>query len=252
MAYGTESNASKARTTAIWLGAFFVLALALRVAFGIGTGHDDASGREMFTGNDPYYHDRTLRHLLDTGENLNFDPALNYPEGRSNPNPPLFIWTSAPLAVVLDSAGVEDPTGTALNWMTGFWGALTIFPVFLLARDLWGRTAGLWAALFVAISAPHIQRSVWGYADHDAITMFLITLAFAFLVKAFRSVATREYVGSWTKSEARTKGLKLAFTANRKAFLWAALAGTALTATALVWKGYPYALAVLAVACGLQ
>ena len=249
---GSDLYASKTRSTAIWLGVFFVLALTLRIAFSIGTGHDDASGREIFTGNDPYYHDRALRHLLDTGENLNFDPAINYPEGRSNPNPPLFVWTAAPLAVAMDAGGAEDPTGTALNIMTGIWGALALFPVYMIGRDLWGRGAGLWGAFFTAVSAPHIQRSVWGYADHDGITMFLITLAFAFLVKAFRALHAREYVASWGKAESRSAGIKAAFTANRTAFLWSALAGVALTATALVWKGYPYALAVLALALGFQ
>ncbi|MFA5943657.1 MAG: STT3 domain-containing protein [Candidatus Thermoplasmatota archaeon] len=249
---GSDLYASKTRSTAIWLGLFFVLALTLRIAFSVGTGHDEASGREIFTGNDPYYHDRALRHLLDTGENLDFDSAINYPDGRSNPNPPLFVWTAAPLALALDATNAEDPTGTALNIMTGIWGALAIIPVYMIGRDLWGRGAGLWAAFFTAISAPHIQRSVWGYADHDGITMLLISLAFAFLVKAFRALQSREYVSTWGKADARVAGLKAAFTANRTAFKWSALSGVALTATALVWKGYPYALAVLALAIGFQ
>jgi hypothetical protein len=242
----------KIPSTALWLGLFLAVALGLRFAFSVDTGFDDGSQRQIFTGNDPYYHDRSLRHLLDTGENLNFDPAINYPEGRSNPNPPLFIWTTAPLAVALDAGGADDPTGTALNIMTGVWGALIIFPVFMIARDLWGRTAALWAAFFSAVSGPYIQRSIWGYADHDAITMFLITLSFAFMVKAFLALNVREYVATWKTAAARGAGLKAALASNRTSFLWAGLAGTSLTATALVWKGYPYALAVMAVAVGVQ
>src|ERR1041385_574562 len=242
----------KTSTTALWLGAFFVVALGLRIAFGVATGFDHASHREIFTGNDPYYHDRALRHLLDTGQNLNYDSAINSPEGRSTPNPPLFIWTTAPLAVALEAAHVDDPTGTALNVMTGLWGALAIFPVYMIARDLWSRNAALWAAFFTAVSGPHIQRSIWGYADHDAITMFLITLAFAFMVKAFRALHAREYVATWKTAAGRNAGLKAVFASNRTAFLWSALAGLSLTATALVGKGSPYALAVLAVAVGFQ
>jgi hypothetical protein len=139
-----------------------------------------------------------------------------------------------------------------LNIITGIWGALIVFPVFVLARDLWGRTAGLWAGFFTAVSAPYIQRSVWGYADHDGFTMFFITLAFMFLVKAFRATKAREYVADWRKGASRTAGIKAAYTENKRAFLFASLAGLALTACALAWKGYPYALAVLAVAAGLQ
>ena len=252
MALGSDPNASKARSTAIWLGLFFVAAFALRVAFSVHTGYDPVEHREIFTGNDPYYHDRALTYLMDTGHTLLHDNAINYPDGRSNPNPPLFIWTTVPLAAGLKMAHVADYTGTALNIMTGLWGALAIFPVYMLARDLWGRAAGLWGAFFTAVSGPHIQRSIWGYADHDGITMFLISLAFAFMVKAMRAIPAREYVTSWSNGAARNAGLKAAFTANRTAFLWSALAGMSLVACALIWKGYPYALAVLAVAFGFQ
>lgn len=242
----------KSRSTVVWLGLFFILAFTLRIAFGFGTGFDEDTQRYIFTGNDPYYHDRSLRHLVDTGENLDFDSGINYPEGRPNPNPPLYVWTSAPLAVGFDGMGVADPTGLAINIMVGFWGALTIFPIFMLGRDLWNRTAGLWAALFIAVSAPHIQRSVFGYADHDAITMFFVTLAFAFIVKAFMASPDREYVTRWTDSAARKAGLAAVWRENKTAFLWAALAGIALSATAVVWKGYPYALGVMAVGMAVQ
>lgn len=249
MAYG---DAPKTRSTAIWLFVFFAAALALRIVFSVGAGFDDDSGRHIFTGNDPYYHDRALRHLMETGENLDHDPSINYPDGRSNPNPPLFVWSAAPLAFALEAGGAEDPTGLALNIITAIWGALIVFPVFVLARDLWGRTAGLWAGFFTAVSAPYIQRSVWGYADHDGFTMFFITLAFMFLVKAFRATKAREYVADWRKMDSIWAGKKAAYTENKRAFLFAAMAGLALTACALAWKGYPYALAVLAVAVGLQ
>src|SRR5688572_12843479 len=201
MAYG---DAPKTRSTAIWLFLFFAAALALRIVFSVGVGFDDASDRHIFTGNDPYYHDRALRHLMETGDNLDHDPSINYPDGRSNPNPPLFVWSAAPLAYALEAGGAQDPSGLALNIITGIWGALIVFPVFILARDLWGRTAGLWAGFFTAVSAPYIQRSVWGYADHDGFTMFFITLAFMFLVKAFRATKAREYVADWRKGDSRT------------------------------------------------
>ncbi len=250
MALGQDPKT--ARSTAIWLAIFFVAAFTLRIAFSLGVGYDEGTERYIFTGNDPYYHDRSLRHLLETGRNLDFDSGINYPEGRDNPNPPLFVWTAAPLAVALQAGGTEDPTGLALNIMTAFWGALTVIAVFMLASDLFSRKAGLWAGFFTAVSGPHIQRTVAGYADHDGITMVLITFAFAFLVRALRGLQNREYVSSWRNAAARLAGIKLAYTANKRSFQYATLAGLSLTATALVWKGYPYALAVLAVAVGFQ
>ncbi len=255
MAFGPEnvpSRRSAAWTTALWLGLFLAIGLFLRIGFSAETGFDDGTQRYLYTGNDPYYHDRTIHHILDTGEHLVFDPAINYPAGGYNPNPPLFDWTTVPVAVGLDAAGVADPVGLSLNIMVAVWGALVALPVYLLGRDLWGRTAGLWAAFLASVSAPHIQRTIFGFADHDATTLFFITLAFAFLVKALKAVSHKEYVSDWRSGAARAAGLKAVFAENRTAFLWSALAGVALTATAVTWKGYPYALAVMAVGIAFQ
>ncbi len=247
----TSQTASKtAVRTAVWLGLFLLLAFGLRAYFGAETGFDAATDRNLFTGNDPYYHFRTVGHVVSTGQNLNYDTAINYPEGNMNPNPPLWTWTTAPVAVGLSHLGVADPVGTALNIMVCVWGALIVLPVYMIGRDLWGRRAGLWGAFLIAVSAPHIQRSVWGYADHDAISMFFIVLAFAFLVKAFKTLRSERFVSSW--SGAVVPGLKAAVAANRNSLAYAGLAGIALTACADTWKGYPYAVAILGVAAGLQ
>ncbi|MGB0652970.1 MAG: STT3 domain-containing protein, partial [Thermoplasmatota archaeon] len=236
----------------IWLGVFLALALFLRVGFSMDASFDDDAGRYLYSGNDPYYHDRTVTHMVETGESLTFDPAINYPNGAYNPNPPLFDWTTALDAGLLSTMGSEDAVGLALNLSVAFWGALTVIPIYLLGADLFNRRAGLWGAFFMAVSAPHIQRSVFGFADHDATTMFFIALAFVFLVKALKSLDNRTHVRKWNDANLRMEGIKASLAANKVALLWAALAGTALSATALTWKGYPYALGVMAFALGIQ
>lgn len=242
------------KTVMVWLGIFLIAALALRIGGNIEASYDEETGRYLYSGNDPYYHDRIVNHILDNGESLLFDPAINFPEGGPNPNPPIFSWTSALDAKILTLFGMEQETavGLGLNLSVAFWGALTVIPVYLIGAELFSRRAGLWGAFFMAVSAPHIQRGVFGFADHDATTMFFITLALAFVVKGVKSLDDREYVPSWRESSALLTGLKASFAHNKQAMLWSALAGTALSATALTWKGYPYVLAVLAVAVGLH
>lgn len=240
------------RTTAIWLTVIFVMAIALRIALSIGPAFDDETGRYLYSGNDPYYHDRTTRHIVETGESLLFDPSINYPAGGNNPNPPIFDWTTAVDVVLLEPVLGSDPVGLSLNLATATWGALTLIPVFVIGASLWGRKAGVWAAFFMGASAPHIQRSVFGFADHDAATMFFIALTFAFMIKALQALKDHEYVASWTNMDHVRTGFKDVFQKNQVAMLYAALAGTAAAGTALVWKGYPYVLAVFAVALGFQ
>ncbi len=240
-----------AKTAAIWLGLFFVLALVIRIAFNVGVAHDPTGDRYLYSGNDPYYHDRTVDHIVTTGESLLHDPGINYPNGGMNPNPPLYDWTVAMDAGLMAKAGIGGAVSLALNLAVAFWGALLVIPVFMIASSLWDRKAGIWAAFFAAVSAPLIQRSAFGFADHDATTIFWIVLAFAFMIKALQALDGKLHVKDWTSAD-RMTGIKNAFSANHVAMLWAALAGTALAATALTWKGYPYALAVMAVGFGLQ
>ncbi len=250
MASRDETKMSN-KALATWLAVFVLLAIGLRIGWNVDASFDEDSERYLYSGNDPYYHDRAVNHILETGESLQFDPAINYPAGGYNPNPPVFDWTSAVVAATVGSLSV-DPAGLALNLMTAVWGALAVIPVFIIGNELWGRRAGLWGAFFMAVSAPAIQRGVWGFADHDATTMFWILLAIAFLVKGLKSLDDREYVKDWRHSGALSEGLRNSFSHNRVAMIWSALAGVALSATALTWKGYPYVLAIMAVAFGLQ
>lgn len=249
MALGSSQSRSW-KSTAIWLALFFVLALTLRVAFSAEASFDEENERYLHSGNDPWFHDRTVEYITETGESLTFDPLINYPHGGKNPNPPIYDWTTAVDAGLLDMAGAVDPVSLALNLAVAFWGALTLFPVYVIGKELWGRKVGLWAAFFMAVSAPHIQRSVWGFADHDAATMFFIATAFAFLLKALKAIKHQEYVRTWKTGVGAELGQAMRH--NKEALLWATLSGIALAATALTWKGYPYALAIMAVAFGFQ
>ncbi|MCA1811889.1 MAG: glycosyltransferase family 39 protein [Halobacteriales archaeon] len=248
----TSTRSKTALRTALWLAAFVALAFTLRTVFNVDAGFDASGDRQLFTGNDPYYDWHSIDHTLRTGKNLDYDQAVNYPEGRANPNPPLYDWTTLPLAAALQHAGAADPIGTALNVMVAFWAALTVIPVYMIGRDVFGRKAGLWGAFFMAISAPHIQRTAWGYPRHEAIALFFIVLAIAFLVRAFKTIDTRDLVASWRNGPAIRKGLRETVRSNRTSLAYATLAGLALTACADTWKGYPYALAIMAVGLGFQ
>ncbi|HUR61187.1 MAG TPA: STT3 domain-containing protein [Candidatus Thermoplasmatota archaeon] len=254
MADGDQTSYSPktALRTALWLAAFVVLAFTLRTVFNADAGFDPVGQRQVFTGNDPYYDWRAVQYTLHTGQNLGFDKAINYPEGNWNPNPPLYVWTTAPVAAILSHTGIADPVGVALNVMVAFWAAMTVIPTYMVGRDLFGRKAGLWAGFFMAVSAPHIQRTSWGYPRHEAIALFFIVLALAFLVRAFRNLDNRVLVTSWRSGAAVGRGVREVARANRVALAYGALGGLALAACASTWKGYPYALAILAVGLGFQ
>lgn len=245
-------NPSKSRlgSTALWLTAFFVIAVFLRVFFSLHTGFDNTTQRYVFTGNDPYYEDRHLTHVVETGSNLDQDPSINYPTGRGNPNPPLWVWMTAPFAALVQDGHVSaDPMGLTINLSGAIFGALIVFPVYMLGREVFGRRAGLWASFLIAFSAPHIERTIFGFAKHDAATIFFVTLATAFMVRALRIQSPRD---GTAKPLGFGASVKAALAGNRPSFLYASLAGLSLASAALMWKGYDYVLAILGLALLVQ
>jgi len=107
------------------LGLFFGLALALRLAF----------ARIPFLEVDSTAFLATARYWL--GQGGVFQGAFYWP--------PLFPL----MAALLAKTGLQ--LETALSLIPAFCGALLVFPLYLLGRDLFGEWGGKWAALFTAV-----------------------------------------------------------------------------------------------------
>ena len=64
-------------------------------------------------------------------------------------------------------------------------GALTVIPVYFLGKAMFGRGAGVMAALLIAIlPGEFLGRSSLGYTDHHVLEVLLTTTALLFLVLA--------------------------------------------------------------------
>src|SRR3989337_4257244 len=151
-----------------WLRSNWRAAVALLLVFGIALFlrfyfvYGLAFPTGLFSGgSDSYYWERALRYSFETGKDLNWDSLLNYPIGLPNPRPPLFPWFSLLLGQVV--APLFGDPWQAITFVllasTGLFGALTVFPTYLLAKEAVGPRAGLVAAVLLAVSAAHLVRS---------------------------------------------------------------------------------------------
>src|SRR5947209_14584746 len=93
---------------------------------------------------------------------------LSYPFTLPNPRPPLFPWFSLLVGRLFAPVFGDAWKAVMLTFLfsTGLFGALTVFPTYALAKEAFGRRAGLVAALLLAISVGHLQRSASTDADH--------------------------------------------------------------------------------------
>ena len=236
--------------TAVSLALIFAIALFLRFYFvyglafpaGIYSGGADYSG-----GSDSFYWERAIKYTFDTGRDLGQDVTLNYPLTMPNPRPPLFAWFSVLMGRLIAPLIGDAWQGVVFVFLasTGLFGGLTIFPTYLLTKEAFGRRAGLVAALLLAISAAHLQRSQATDADHDAFTLFFVVSTFYFYLRSLRTLTLRRWVDSWSKGASIRAGLRAFFRENPKSILYALLSGLCITAIALSWQGWAYVPVIL-------
>ncbi len=238
-------------TTPVILLGIFLVALYLRTYFPWDLA---IQGRLLSGGSDAFYYERIINYNVETGRQLIFDCRLNYPICLTNPRPPLYSWTVAVAAKAFSPlfADLHQSVSVVFLSSTAVWGALTIFPMYFLANEAFGRRSALLAAFFLAILPAHLQRSPATNGDHDAMVLFFVVAAFFFFLKSLKSLHEKRWVESWsfwTKDGRKSirAGVGLFFAENRRSALYAMLSGWSLSAIALIWQGWAYAPIILLV-----
>ena len=243
------------RTAAV-LVLIFGVALFLRVYFvaGLAFNQPNVNCDTIYTptysgGSDSYYWDRALCYSFQSGRDLGTDCMLVYPSCLPNPRPPLFPWFSLLVGRLLAPLFASSWNAVLFTFLlsTGLFGALTVFPTYALGKEAFGRRAGLIAALLLAISVGHLQRSASTDADHDAFTMFFVVSTFYFFLRALKTMNRKRWVENWFHRAAITSGLRTFFRENRQSVLYALLAGLCVTVIALAWQGWAYVSVILIV-----
>ena len=227
------------------------LAMFLRTYFvyaefapaGYWTGGGDYSG-----GSDPFYWERALLYSFQTGKEISWDYAMNYPIGFPDVRPPLFDWFNllgGYLASPAFPGGAWDAMVWMLNMNAAIFGVLAIIPTYLIGKEAFNKRAGILAALLLAISAAALSRSHATIAVHDSWTLFFVICAFYFYLRALKTLNRRRWVENWFQGSSVRSGLQAFFQENRKSVLYALLAGLSVGVTALSWQGWAYVPVIL-------
>jgi len=233
----------------------FIFALGMFVRSYYGMEPATENGFLLSGGSDSYYHNYVIDWMGETGDHHFWDDMLNYPVGTRNPRPPFYDWSVGMGGIFFApffDGDVVSSTFYVFLLSTAFWGALTIFPVYFLAKEAFGKKTGMVAAFLLAIMPGHIQRSVMSNADHDAMALFFIVLAFYFFLRSLKLLKEHEWVNNWKSPSTIWGGMKDLVSSNKKPMLYAVLAGVSIASVSLIWKGYAYAIVILTVYLGVQ
>ncbi len=223
------------------VGMAFFFALVIRIQWyfvpsmnSFGTGTWDMTG-----GSDPWYMKRVVDYILANNAHLIFDADRSYPIGGVNPRPPLFTWSIALLSMALEPMLGEDAVWYAILGLPAIYGAFTVFPIAILAKDNFGKSAGVVAAWLIAFMPAHVSHSTWALADHDAFVMLFISMGFMFWFKAIKYSGNERLT---KKSSPNISSILNSFAIvakeRRPAMAFALLAGVSFGISSLAWKGF--------------
>ncbi len=219
---------------AISLVSIFLLVLFFNSYYNVSSEvaiNPDGEGLNKFllSGPDPYYNMRLVQVTYETGSYPFYsdpDPLLNYPLGRSGGRAPLFNMAALGFSRLLTPFMNEiDAIGLSMQFIPALFGALLVFPVYFIGKEVFNRKAGLIAASFIPIIAIHISSghgSAYSLFDHDSFNLFLFFMTFLFLIKSIKA-----------KDPMRS-------------MLYAILAGVPLAALTMTWVQARYLYVVIA------
>ncbi|MHA2243749.1 MAG: STT3 domain-containing protein [Candidatus Hodarchaeales archaeon] len=146
----------------------------------------------ILTANDPFSQLRAAVYIEEHGL-ANFlswvDNQTWYPEGRFWGRG-LYIGT--PISAVLlhqitTFLGLDIPLAVVCYYQPALMGALTCVAIYFLGKELGNKKVGILAALFLAISAGHLQRTVVGFFDNESLGILFLILTLYFYARSLRT-----------------------------------------------------------------
>jgi dolichyl-phosphooligosaccharide-protein glycotransferase len=200
-------------------------------------------------GSDSYYHSRVTTYIILTHTNLIHDAMLKFPFGAINPREPLFDWMNAILGIVFApffGGNAVEAGAWFLELQGPLWAALSVFPVYLVGREISSKRTGLIAAIIFPFLPASIDSSIFGYANYLSFYTFLILIVLYSWIRTVKVVGKSRYVGSYRDPRQIYGGLRTFLRTERTAVKWSVFTGVSLGALALAWQGYTYAVVFIA------
>jgi dolichyl-diphosphooligosaccharide--protein glycosyltransferase len=138
---------------------------------------------------DPYLQWRMSEYIVKNGFLAWFswhDTLSWYPWGMTMEYGNLYgvAFTVAAVYEFLRAIGVNTTVFEVAVLFPVVAGALTSLAAYFLGKDLWGRGAGLLAALFMALNPSNISRTTLGFLRHEPLGILLMVLIFLFFLRA--------------------------------------------------------------------
>ena len=140
-------------------------------------------------GYDPLFQYRVTEYVVKNGYAAWFswhDTLSWWPMGRdiAQSSFPAMPFTAAFFYQVLRAAGVEVTLINVCLYFPVFMGAVTCVAMYFLGKEFGGRSVGLLAAFFMAVSKAFISRTFMGFFDLENVGIFSILVISLFFIRS--------------------------------------------------------------------
>jgi dolichyl-diphosphooligosaccharide--protein glycosyltransferase len=138
---------------------------------------------------DPYFNFNDMRHITASGWQSWYtyvNTSEWFPFGRApvTTSYPGTSFTGTLVYQFFQSIGVNIRLYDAAVYSPILLGAFAVLVTYFFAKDLWGKSAGLFAALFTAFSSSLISRTELGFFRNEGVGVPTMILTFLFFMRA--------------------------------------------------------------------
>ncbi|MFQ6073446.1 MAG: STT3 domain-containing protein, partial [Methanosarcinales archaeon] len=231
----------KASKIALLLIGIFAIALGLRL---LAFNKVFVDGNVVFMGYDSYYHIRRIVYTTaHFPNNIFFDYYINYPYGAKIGWPPLYDIVIAFIALII---GLGAPSVHTIEVVSAIFpavlGALTIFPVYFIAKEIFDWKIGIFSAGMMAIIPAQFNISQIGYTDHHVAEVFLFALLIMLFLIAIRKAHEIKDIHLYRAMGHGPSALHL----------YAGLSGFVIACMEFTWVGAPIYIGIIGLYAVLQ
>ncbi len=204
-------------------------------------------------GSDPYYNFQIILHILTYHTQLITDPTLNYPLGTTNPRNPFFHWFIVLVAEIMSPfMNVDQAAFYAFEEFNAVFGALLIIPVYLIAREIFGKNTAAVAAMLYALMPSNLSAGILSGGRMHTPELIFAFFSIYFFVKAIKMSQKGRVIEDLRDFRHYHTRIIEFFNSNRIPTIYALLAGASLGGLMLSWQGYAYIEAILLMYVAVQ
>lgn len=138
---------------------------------------------------DPYFAFNNMREIVNNGWESWYryvDATAWHPFGRESVTTsyPGTAFIGAMIYLFLRDLGISVSLYDVAVYTPVLMGTFTVFVTYFFARDLWGKSAGLFASLFLGFNSSLLSRTNLGFFDNEEIGIPAMILTFLFFIRA--------------------------------------------------------------------